>query len=114
MVSPALVPLLWALGVFALVSASLFFLLLRSGFELRRANLFLRFRVWEGYFVFVSSTLLVLIGVEFAYLALAPGALDVFPDAVVLLMVHAAAILVYLKLVLLLREGAGPSGREEG
>lgn len=104
MASPALVPFLWLVGAFTLFSVALFFRLLRSGFELRRANLFLRFQFFEPYFLVVSASLVAIIAVEFGVLAFAPDAVDLFPDAVVLLMVHAAAILVYLRIFLLLRE----------
>ncbi|MEM3086200.1 MAG: hypothetical protein QXO51_07235 [Halobacteria archaeon] len=104
MVSPVWVPVLWLLGFVSLVSIALFFRLLRSGFELRRANLFLRFGMWEPYFLVVSLSLVAMIGLEFACLALWPDAIDLFPDVMVLLLVHTAAVVVYFRIFLLLRE----------
>jgi hypothetical protein len=107
MVSPALVPVLWAVAILSLVAAFLFFRLLKSGFELRRANLFLQFGNWEPYFAFVSASILFIIALEFAYLVWMPDELDLFPDAVILLIVHAGAVLVYLRVFLLLGEKRG-------
>ena len=104
MVSGVLVPVLWFIAGFTLFSIALFFRLLRSGFELRRANLFLRFQFFEPYFMVVSASLVAIIAVEFGYLALVPDAVNLFPDSAVLLIVHAAAVLVYLRIFLLLRE----------
>lgn len=103
MVSAALLPVLWAIAGFTLFSVALFFGLLRSGFELRRANLFLRFKFFEPYFMVVSASLIAIVAVEFAALSWAPDVIDLFPDSLVLLMVHAAAILVYLRIFFLLR-----------
>lgn len=105
MVSPVLVPVLWAIAGVTLLSIALYFRLQRTGFELRRANLFLRFRFFESYFLVVSASLVGIIAVEFGYLALASEVISLFPDAVILLMIHAAAVIVYLRIFLLLREG---------
>lgn len=94
---------LWLLIGLTLSSTALLFSLLRSGFEMRRANLFLNFRFYEGYFKAVSVVLLVLIALELLYLVLAPGVLDPFPDAIVLLMLHAGVMLIYLRGFLLIR-----------
>ncbi len=99
---------LWVLVGVTLASVALLFSLLRGGFEMRRANLFLNFRFYEGYFKVVSMVLLVLIALELLYLVLAPGLLDPFPDAVILLLLHAGVMLIYLQGFHLIRPRRAP------
>lgn len=97
MASGGVLLVLWFLIGVTLASVALLFSLLRSGFEMRRANLFLNFRFYEGYFKAVSVVLLVLISLELFYLVLAPGLLDPFPDSIILLLLHSGVTLIYLQ-----------------
>lgn len=93
------------------VSAVLFFLSLGRSFEMLRARLFLKFRLYEKFFVAVGAVALALAAVDFWSTLFATATLDLVPDVPARVVMYSAVIALYREFYRSLRGAGEAAGR---